>query len=138
MHNAAFESLGMDWAYEMLDVPRTQLAAAVEQLRAPDVGGANVTIPYKQAVMEHLDSVAPEALRARAVNTIVNDRGKLGGFNTDIPAIRLALEELGVDPPGANAVILGGGGAARAAAVALQGGHVTFVLRNPADPPERQ
>ena len=132
MHNAAFESLGMDWAYEMLDVPRTQLAAAVEQLRAPDVGGANVTIPYKQAVMEHLDSVAPEALRARAVNTIVNDRGKLGGFNTDIPAIRLALEELGVDPPGANAVILGGGGAARAAAVALQGGHVTFVLRRPA------
>jgi len=131
MHNAAFASLGMDWAYEMLDIPRSQLAAAVRQLRAPDVGGANVTIPYKQAVMEQLDSVAPEALRARAVNTIVNDRGRLGGFNTDIAAIRLALEELGVDPPGANAVILGGGGAARAAAVAMQGGHVTFVLRNP-------
>jgi len=131
MHNAAFASLGMDWAYEMLDIPRSQLAAAVRELRAPDVGGANVTIPYKQAVMEQLDSVAPEALRARAVNTIVNDRGRLGGFNTDIAAIRLALEELGVDPPGANAVILGGGGAARAAAVAMQGGHVTFVLRNP-------
>ena len=131
MHNAAFASLGMDWAYEMLDIPRSQLGAAVRQLRAPDVGGANVTIPYKQAVMEQLDSVAPEALRARAVNTIVNDRGRLGGFNTDIAAIRLALEELGVDPPGANAVILGGGGAARAAAVAMQGGHVTFVLRNP-------
>ena len=131
MHNAAFASLGMDWAYEMLDIPRSQLAAAVRQLRAPDVGGANVTIPYKQAVMEQLDSVAPEALRARAVNTIVNDRGRLGGFNTDIAAIRLALEELGVDPPAANAVILGGGGAARAAAVAMQGGHVTFVLRNP-------
>lgn len=131
MHNAAFASLGMDWRYEMLDIPRRQLAGAVRQLRAPDVGGANVTIPYKQAVMEHLDSVAPEAMRARAVNTIVNDRGKLGGFNTDVRAIRLALEELGVDPPSANAVILGGGGAARAAAVAMEGGHVTFVLRRP-------
>ena len=131
MHNAAFASLGMDWTYEMLDIARSQLAATMQQLRAPDVGGANVTIPYKQAVMDYLDSVAPEALRARAVNTIVNEGGKLAGFNTDIPAIRLALEELGVDPPGANAVILGGGGAARAAAVAMEGGHVTFVLRRP-------
>jgi len=132
MHNAAFHNLGMDWTYEVLDIPRQQLAESVRRLRAPDVGGANVTIPYKQAVMEHLDSVAPEALRARAVNTIVNDGGTLGGFNTDIPAIRTALEELGVERARANAVILGGGGAARAAAVALEGGHVTFVLRHPA------
>ena len=87
MHNAAFQNLGMDWTYEVLDISRPQLAESVRRLRAPDVGGANVTIPYKQAVMEHLDAVAPEALRARAVNTIVNDSGKLGGFNTDIPAI---------------------------------------------------
>ncbi len=133
MHNAAFQNLGLDWTYELLDIPRRQLAESVQRLRAPDVGGANVTIPYKQAVMEHLDAVAPEALRARAVNTIVNEGGKLGGFNTDIPAIRTALEELGVEPARANAVILGGGGAARAAAVAMEGGHVTFVLRHPAD-----
>jgi len=132
MHNAAFQNLGLDWTYELLDIPREQLAQSVQRLRAPDVGGANVTIPYKQAVMEHLDAVAPEALRARAVNTIVNEGGKLGGFNTDIPAIRTALEELGVEPARANAVILGGGGAARAAAVAMEGGHVTFVLRHPA------
>jgi len=132
MHNAAFHNLGLDWTYELLDIPRRQLAQSVQRLRAPDVGGANVTIPYKQAVMEHLDAVAPEALRARAVNTIVNEGGKLGGFNTDIPAIRTALEELGVEPARANAVILGGGGAARAAAVAMEGGHVTFVLRHPA------
>jgi len=132
MHNAAFQNLGLDWTYELLDIPREQLAQSVQRLRAPDVGGANVTIPYKQAVMDHLDAVAPEALRARAVNTIVNEGGKLGGFNTDIPAIRTALEELGVEPARANAVILGGGGAARAAAVAMEGGHVTFVLRHPA------
>ena len=132
MHNAAFQSLGMDWTYELLDIPRDQLAAAVQRLRAPAVGGANITIPYKQAVIEYLDTVAPEALRARAVNTVVNEGGRLGGFNTDIPAIRTALEEVGVEAARANAVILGGGGAARAAAVAMQGAHVTFVVRHPA------
>jgi shikimate dehydrogenase len=131
MHNAAFQSLGMDWSYELLDVPQQALAAAVDRLRAPDVAGANVTIPYKQAVMQHLDTVAAEALRARAVNTIVNEAGRLGGFNTDIAAIRMAIEELGVDPASANAVILGGGGGARAAAAAMEGAHVTFVVRHP-------
>ncbi|OLB90793.1 MAG: shikimate dehydrogenase [Chloroflexi bacterium] len=133
MHNAAFTALEMDWSYDLLDVAPESLKAAMAALRAPDVGGANVTIPYKQAVMQHLDAVAPEALRARAVNTIVNDGGRLGGFNTDIPAIRAAVEQVGVEPRSANAVILGGGGAARATAAALEGSHLTFVVRNPRD-----
>jgi len=124
MHNAAFRALGMDWSYELLDVEPQELAAALQQLKAPDVAGANVTIPYKQTVMEFLDTIADEALRARAVNTIVGDGGRLGGFNTDIPAIRLAIEDAGVESRGANAVILGAGGAARATAQA-------FVARRP-------
>ena len=139
MQNAAFQAMGLDdWSSELLDVPPDELRAAVDGLRAPDVAGANVTIPYKQAVMEQLDRVAPEALRARAVNTIVNDGGRLGGYNTDIAAIRAAVDEVGVEPEGANAVILGAGGAARATAVALDGAHVTFVCRRPdADVPGR-
>ena len=133
MHNAAFESLDMDWSYDLLDVSPQQLRGAVEQLRAPDVGGANVTIPYKQAVMGQLDTIPPDAVRARAVNTIVNDAGRLGGYNTDIPAIRAAIEQVGVDPESVNAVILGAGGAARAAAVAMEGAHLTFVTRHPED-----
>ncbi len=133
MHDAAFRALEMDWSYELLDVAPEGLRAAIAALRAPDVGGANVTIPYKQSVMERLDAIAPEALRARAVNTIVNDGGHLGGFNTDIPAIRAAVEQVGVEPGGANAVILGGGGAARAVAAALEGSHLTFVVRHPKD-----
>src|SRR5207237_3503174 len=82
---------------------------------------------------ENLDAIAPEALRARAVNTIGNEGGRLGGYNTDIPAIRAAVEQVGIDPEAANAVILGAGGAARAAAAALRGAHLTFVARNPAD-----
>jgi shikimate dehydrogenase len=133
MHNAAFRALDMDWTYELLDIPADQLRAAVERLRAPDVAGANVTIPHKQAVMDHLDTIAPEAVKARAVNTIVNDGGRLGGFNTDIAAIRMAVEEAGVEPSEANAVILGAGGGARAAAVAMEGAHLTFVARRPSE-----
>src|SRR5438552_12282859 len=131
MHNAAFQALWMDWTYDLLDVSRAQLRGALAERRAQDVGGANVTIPYKQAVMDHLDTIAPDAVRARAVNTIVNDRGRLGGYNTDIPAIRAAIEQVGVEPESVNAVILGAGGAARAAAVAMEGAHLTFVTRHP-------
>jgi shikimate dehydrogenase len=133
MHNAAFAALDMDWTYELLDVSRDQLKAAVRGLRAEDVAGANVTIPHKQGVMDQLEVIAPEALRARAVNTIVNQGGRLAGFNTDIAAIRTAVDDVGVDPAGANVVVLGTGGAARAAAVALEGSHVTFVSRHPGD-----
>ena len=131
MHNAAFAALDMDWTYELLDVPRDALKSAVAALKAEDVAGANVTIPHKQAVMDQLDLIAPEALRARAVNTIVNEDGRLAGFNTDIAAIRMAVDDVGLDPAGATAVILGTGGAARATAVAMEGSHITFVSRNP-------
>jgi shikimate dehydrogenase len=132
MQNAAFQALGMDdWSYELLDVPPDGLAAAVEGLRAHDVAGANVTIPHKQAVMDQLDTISPEALRARAVNTIVKVGGRLGGFNTDIAAIRTAVDEVGLEPEGASAVILGAGGGARATAVALEGAHLTFICRRP-------
>lgn len=133
MQNAALAALGLDWTYELLDVSTEELRRAVASLRAPDVAGANVTIPYKQDVMDQLDVVAPEALRARAVNTIVNEGGRLGGYNTDIAAIRGAVEQVGVEPDSANAVILGAGGAARATAAALEGAHVTFVARRPGD-----
>jgi shikimate dehydrogenase len=140
MLNAAFGATGMhDWTYDIIDVPHEGLKGAVEGLRAPDVAGANVTIPHKQAVMDMLDTISPEALRARAVNTIVNDRGRLGGYNTDIEAIRAAVDEVGVEPEGASAVILGAGGAARATAVALERARITFVCRRPdqADLPGR-
>jgi len=133
MHNAAFRAMRMDWTYDLLDVAPEDLGDAVGRLRAQDVGGANVTIPYKQKVMDQLDTIAPDALRARAVNTIVNDRGRLGGYNTDIPAIRSAIERVGVEPRSVNAVVLGAGGAARAAAVAMEGAHITFVTRHPED-----
>ncbi len=131
MQNAAFRSLGMDWAYELLDVPPADLARAVDRLRDEDVAGANVTIPHKQAVMEQMDAIDADAVRARAVNTIKRTGKKLVGSNTDIAAIRAAVAEAGIQPKGAAVVILGAGGSARAAAVALEGARVTFVSRHP-------
>ena len=133
MHNAAFGALGLDWTYELLDIPDSELPAAVDRLRAPDVGGANVTIPHKQAVMGRLDGLDADAMRARAVNTIARDGERLLGSNTDVAGIRSAVSEVGVRPSGANVVILGGGGSARSAAVALEGSHLTFVSRHPDD-----
>jgi shikimate dehydrogenase len=133
MHNAGFRALGLDWIYEVLDVSPDDLPAAVKGLRQPDVAGANVTIPHKQAVMQQMDVMDPEAVRARAVNTIARDGDRLVGSNTDIAAIRAAIASTGLEPMGAKAVILGAGGAARAAAVALDGAHLTFVSRHVED-----
>ena len=129
MQNAAFKAVGLDWTYEILDIPPEALPGALDQLRGEGVAGANVTIPHKQAVMNHIDDLDPQALRARAVNTIVNSGGRLVGSNTDVTAIRAAVEEVGVKPHSANAVVLGAGGSARAAAVALSGAHLTMVSR---------
>jgi shikimate dehydrogenase len=139
MQNAAFRALGLDWTYELLDVPPGELPAAVEGLRRDGFAGANVTIPHKQAVMEHMDSMDAEAVKARAVNTIVRDGDRLTGSNTDIAAIRSAIASVALDPKGKNVVVLGVGGSARAASVALEGAHVTFVSRHPdeADVPGR-
>lgn len=139
MQNAAFAASGLDWVYELLDVPSNQLPDAMRKVRGPDAVGANVTIPHKLAVMEHLDVIDPQAVRARAVNTIAREGNRLVGSNTDVAGIQAAIAEVGIEPRGADAVILGAGGSARAAAVALEGAHLTFVARRPgeADVPGR-
>src|SRR5260370_40197487 len=110
---------GLGWTYELLDGPPAELPAAMHTLRSPDAGGANVTIPYKRAVMERLDTIDPEALRAGAVNTIAREGARLTGSNTDVAGIRSAIAEIGLEPRGADVGILGAGGSARAAAIAL-------------------
>jgi shikimate dehydrogenase len=133
MHNAAFRALGLDWTYELMDIPSEELPQAIARLRTADTAGANVTIPHKLAVMEHMDGLDPDALRARAVNTIAHEDDRLVGSNTDVAGIKAAIDDVGLQPRGANAVILGAGGSARAAAVALEGAHLTFVSRHPDD-----
>jgi shikimate dehydrogenase len=131
MHNAAFAASGLDWTYELMDVAAADLPAAVDRLRSPEVAGANVTIPHKLAVMDRLDGLDADAMRAHAVNTIVREGERLVGSNSDVAGIRAAISEVGLQARDANVVILGVGGSARAAAVALEGAHLTFVSRHP-------
>src|SRR5438874_4397610 len=132
MHEAAFRAAGLEgWSYELVDVPSHDLGPAVGRLRDDGFAGANVTIPHKVAVMEHLDAVEGDAVAAGAVNTIRRHGGSLHGLNTDVGGIKAALAEVEVMPRGARVTVLGAGGSARAAAVALGGADLTFVTRNP-------
>jgi shikimate dehydrogenase len=116
MHNAAFAALGMDARYELADVSPPDLPAAVDALRGEGRIGANVTQPHKLAVCELVDEVSPDVERLGAANTIVRDGDRLVAHNTDLPAL---AAELGGIRPLRRAVILGNGGASRAAQRAL-------------------
>jgi shikimate dehydrogenase len=131
MQTAAFRAAGLPWAYELADVPPERLGDAVAALREPWAAGANVTIPYKVAVMPMLDELEGDAVAAGAVNTVRRAGDRLVGSNTDVTGVRVALGAVGVEPAGARALVLGVGGSARAAAVALHGADVTFVARRP-------
>lgn len=112
--------LGIPATYERWHTAADDVPARVESLRAPDVLGANVTVPHKLAVMDLVDEVSGSARRAGAVNTIVNRAGRLFGDNTDIYGFQTALAGALGERSVRNVVILGAGGAARAAVLALE------------------
>lgn len=134
LQQAALDVCGIPGRYELWDTPPEALAARVAALRAPDMLGANVTVPYKRAVMPLLDDLAPSAERlAGAVNTIVADHSaggtRLVGHCTDPAGLRAALAEVGITLAGQRVVLLGAGGAAHAVAglVASEGARSLLV-----------
>ena len=121
MHNAALRALAIEATYGRWPTPAAQLPARVAALRSPGMVGANVTLPHKVAVAPLLDRCAAIATYFGAVNTIVREPdGSLTGYNTDAPAFRDSLLALGLLLPESQAVVLGAGGAARAALWALR------------------
>lgn len=111
MHNAAFEKLGMDYAYVAFDVDPNNLGSAIEGAKSLNINGFNVTIPHKIEVMQFLDEIDEVAGLIGAVNTI--DFKNMKGYNTDgIGAVR-AIEEV-ISIKDKNVVIAGAGGASRA------------------------
>lgn len=115
-HNAAYRALGLDYTYVAFYVE--DIAAAVQAIRALRIRGCGVTMPHKQTIIPYLDELDPDAARINAVNTVVNDDGKLTGYNMDWIAAKDALEEV-TSLAGKDAVLLGAGGASRAIAYAL-------------------
>jgi shikimate dehydrogenase len=121
MQQAAFDSLGLPARYVLWDAPdAAALAERVAALRQPGMLGANVTIPWKEAVAPLLDDLDGATRRiAGVVNTITRAETAQGvrliGHNTDAPALDRALDELGAWPDARRLLILGAGGAAQAA-----------------------
>jgi len=116
MHNAAFEELDLDFVYLAFRVRREELRDAMAGARSLDIHGLNVTMPHKTAVMRYLDEIDSTAKSIGAVNTILNDRGKLVGYITDGVGAINALKENGVSLEGKKLLLLGAGGAGKAIA----------------------
>lgn len=121
MHNAAFAKAGLDYVYVPFHVRPDDLAQALAGFKALNVVGINVTLPHKQAILPHLTSISREAELIGAVNTLTFLADGIHGDNTDAPGVLRALEENGdmSVPVGADVVVLGAGGAARAVVVAF-------------------
>lgn len=136
IQEAAFNDLGLKrWRFLTIDVEPKDLAGAITGLRAFKMRGANCTIPHKIEVIKYLDEIAESAKLIGAVNTIINDNGRLTGENTDGKGLMIALETAGIDPKGKNIVILGAGGAARAISVelGLAGARQFTIVNRPQD-----
>lgn len=129
MQNAAFAARGLDWAYVPLAVPAEQLEGAALGLVALGFAGANVTIPYKTAILSYCGELDGVAERAGSVNTLVVRDSRLHGSSTDGQAVVDAVE-----PGGAPVLVLGAGGAAQAVATALAeagAASLTIAARTP-------
>lgn len=130
MQNAAFAAAGVDATYVALPVAPEELEAAVRGAGALGFGGLNVTVPHKESVVPCCAVLDLVAEKVGAVNTLARHARGWMGFNTDAPAVRGLLTDAGIGP-GSRALVLGAGGAARAALWALleMGAHVSVAAR---------
>lgn len=130
MHNEAFRRLGLDYVYLCFDVDEDSLARAVEGLRACGIRGFNLTMPNKNKIVGLLDKLSPAARLIEAVNTVVNEDGRLIGYNTDGMGYMQAVKDAGYDIIGKSITVMGAGGAATAicAQAALDGVKVLHIF----------
>lgn len=114
MYNYSFERLGLDYAYVALDIKENEVKAAIDAMRLFHMRGCNVTMPDKVEAAKYMDELSPAAQIIGAVNTIVNDDGKLTGYITDGEGFVNNLKDHGIDIRGKKIAVAGGGGAATA------------------------
>lgn len=120
LFNAALQHAGINGTYIPLRVEADQIAAALGGLCALNVSGVNVTVPFKETAIAHLDILSEGAKIIGAINTIVCKGGKLKGFNTNAVGFMNALEAAGFALAGRPALVFGSGGAARAVVFMLK------------------
>lgn len=129
-----FEKSHIDGAYKIFEIKKNRLGDFVEAVKLLKVKGFNVTIPYKESIIEHLDYISDEAKRIGAVNTVMLKENKLYGYNTDYFGIEVMIKSRNIDVKNKNVVILGSGGACKAVITYLLDNKVKniyIVSRNP-------
>jgi shikimate dehydrogenase len=114
MYNYSFERLGLDYAYVALDIKENEVKDAIAAMKLFGMKGGNVTMPDKTEAAKYMDELSPAAQIIGAVNTIVNEDGKLTGHITDGEGFVNNLKDHGIDIKGKKITVAGGGGAATA------------------------
>ncbi len=130
MHNAAFRNFNLNAVYLGFRVPPEALGLAFEGIRALNIRGVNLTIPFKQTVIEFIDEIPEDVDRAMgAINTVVNKEGRLYGYNTDGMGFLTSLkEDLFFNPQSKNILVLGAGGSACSVVFSLARAHAKGVF----------
>lgn len=134
MFTRVLKRQGINGTYVPFVVRPSDLGQAIQSLRVLHLAGANITVPYKEAVIPLLDALSEGAHIIGAVNTIVRDGDRLKGYNTNAIGIMEALNEVGFEVDGKTALVFGTGGAARAVVFILnwlRAGRVLVAGRNP-------
>ena len=113
MHNIAFDILKLDYSYLPFDVPISNLKDALKGILALGIKGVNVTLPLKEKIIDYLSEISEEANVVGSVNTVVNENGKLHGYNTDVHGIYETLNPYKDEITGSVVTLIGSGGASR-------------------------
>lgn len=124
---------GVDFAYVPFQVTKEDVKAALEGAYALHIAGLNVTVPHKQRVMAYLKEIDEDARAIGAVNTLVRMEDGYKGYNTDASGLKRAMSEEGIEIRGQSCILIGAGGAAKAAAYVLAqegAGSVCILNRN--------
>lgn len=124
MYNAAFRELGVEAEYKLFDLPESEIDEFFAKLREGEIAGCNVTIPYKEKVLDIVDGLSQASRTIGAVNCVVSEEAMLKGHNTDYQGFMKSLRgtgegDLGFEPEGKSVFIFGAGGAAKAVAYGL-------------------
>ena len=114
IHKKVFELLDIQGAYKLFEIPKDKVSNLVDSLKLLKIKGVNVTIPYKETVINQLDFLSPEAKSIGAVNTILIKDGKANGYNTDYFGFGSMLDKNNIEVQNKIAIILGSGGASKA------------------------
>ncbi|MEE9165957.1 MAG: shikimate dehydrogenase [Candidatus Neomarinimicrobiota bacterium] len=127
MHNWVFHALGLDAQYTKLEITERAVPEIMVSLRDGNLDGVNITIPFKETVIPHLDKLSRESQLIGAVNCVARENGRLTGYDTDWLGFSRSLKENGIDAESNSFVLLGAGGVARAVLFSLVSGRAKAI-----------